>query len=444
MSIDTAEGKMTLMGLFIPLFVEQLLMNMMGTVNTLMLGNYADDAVAAVGAANQLIGFIYTTFAVISGGTSVVISHRLGAGSKEEASDAAVTSIVFCGGLSLVVGIILANFAGPLMKLMQLEGNVLSMAVVYFRIVISFAFLQGIMSVISAILRSYGRPKRAVVVSLLMNVLNVILNAIVLYGNINEKYVGTRGIAIANVTSRSMALVLGVVFLATAGLKLNIRKKKLRSFRCIRRILHIGIPGGVSSLSYSLSQVVSTSILAVLGTMALTAKIYVSSIVFYVYVLGYSIGLATAIMIGWMKGAGEYEKAYVLNQQILRFAVTVNVILSSVIYVFHRQIMSVFTSNQQIIHMTGIIFLIDIFVEFGRAFNHIENNSLSGAGDVLFPMMIAVVSAWGISILFSYILGIQMGLGLTGCWIAFAMDEMFRGIMYFFRFRSKKWISKRV
>lgn len=84
-SVTTAEGTLTLKGLFIPLFIEQLLMNMTGTVNTLMLGHYADDAVAAVGAANQVIGFLYTFYAVFSGGASVVISHRLGAGDEKRA-----------------------------------------------------------------------------------------------------------------------------------------------------------------------------------------------------------------------------------------------------------------------------------------------------------------------------------------------------------------------
>ena len=103
-SVTTAEGTLTLKGLFIPLFIEQLLMNMTGTVNTLMLGHYADDAVAAVGAANQVIGFLYTFYAVFSGGASVVISHRLGAGDEKRASDAAFTSIV-CGGAVRNIGV---------------------------------------------------------------------------------------------------------------------------------------------------------------------------------------------------------------------------------------------------------------------------------------------------------------------------------------------------
>ena len=122
-SVTTAEGTLTLKGLFIPLFIEQLLMNMTGTVNTLMLGHYADDAVAAVGAANQVIGFLYTFYAVFSGGASVVISHRLGAGDEKRASDAAFTSIVCGGAISLILGTILAFFAGAVMRPMQLETS---------------------------------------------------------------------------------------------------------------------------------------------------------------------------------------------------------------------------------------------------------------------------------------------------------------------------------
>ena len=164
-SVTTAEGTLTLKGLFIPLFIEQLLMNMTGTVNTLMLGHYADDAVAAVGAANQVIGFLYTFYAVFSGGASVVISHRLGAGDEKRASDAAFTSIVCGGAISLILGTILAFFAGAVMRPMQLETSVYEMAVVYFRICIGFSVLQGIISAISAVLRSYGKPKLAVTVS---------------------------------------------------------------------------------------------------------------------------------------------------------------------------------------------------------------------------------------------------------------------------------------
>ena len=442
--IDTAEGRLTLKGLFIPMFIEQLLMNMMGTVNTLVLGHYADEAVAAVGAANQVMGLIYTFYAVVSGGASIVISHRLGAGDNKGAEKTAFSAFIVGTGISILCSGIMAALAVPVITMLNLEGSVLQMAVGYFRICVGFSFLQGIISVLSAVLRSYGHPKEAVTVSLLMNVMNAVLNILIVYRPIEIPLHGTEGIAIANVISH----VIGVGFIAyyflRSGISHGMWFRDWKALACVKEILHVGLPGGIGSLSYAMSQVVSTSILAVLGTIALSTKVYISSVVFYVSVVGYSLGVSAAILIGWMVGAGEIEKAYRLNRQVLRIAVGVNLILSVLVFLFYRFLIGLFTDNQAIIEMAQWILFIDIFVEIGRAFNHVEENSLRGAGDVIYPMVIAMVSCWMLSILFSYILGIKCQLGLYGCWIAFMMDELFRGIMLWRRFSSKKWIGKKV
>ncbi len=443
-SVQTREGTLHLKTLFVPLFIEQLLMNLMGTVNTLVLGHYSDEAVAAVGAANQVIGLVYTFYAVISGGTSIVISHRLGAGKKKEAQDAAFTSLCFSGLLSLCCGLGMAAFADPLMGMLHLEGEVLSMATGYFKMIITFSFLQGIISAASAILRSYGKPRVAVAASVLMNVVNAFLNCLIVFRPVEIPLYGAEGIGVANVIAHGIAMVVILICLSRSGLDLQFRTKNAGTLRCLPSILKVGVPGGVSSLSYSLSQVVSTSILGILGTTALSTKVYISSIVFYVYVVGMSLGLSTAILMGWMTGAKEYEKAYRLNQQVLKLAVSLNLALSVILFLCYRPLLSLFTQSTEIIEMAGGILFIDIFVEVGRAFNHVEDNSLRGAGDVLFPMAVAVTSCWLMSILFSYILGIRLGLGLKGCWIAFMMDELFRGIIFWRRFKSRKWMNKAV
>lgn len=447
-SVNTAEGTISLKTLFLPLFIEQLLMNMMGTVNTLVLGHYSDDAVAAVGAANQMAVLVYTFYAVVSGGTSIVISHRLGAGENKEAGEVALASLLFGGGISIVSGLLLVRFANPLMVLMQLKGEVLLMAVDYFSVVIRFSFVPGIMLMISAILRSYGHPREAVFVSLFMNAVNALLNYLIIFRPVELPLQGTSGIAWANVFSRAIALVAIFACMLRPKVRREIRMplktEGLKALRCLPAILKVGLPGGVSSLSYSMSQVVSTSILAVLGTVALSTKIYVSSIVFYVYVVGYSLGLSTAILIGWMAGAKEYEKAYQLNKQVLRIALTLNISLSVILFLCYRPLVSLFTDNAQVIAMARWILLIDIFVEIGRALNHIEDNSLRGAGDVVFPMAVAVISCWCMSIVFSYVLGIRLNWGLYGCWVAFMMDELFRGIIFWKRFQSRKWMRIKV
>ena len=153
--IDTPQGTLTLFSVFLPFLVESLLTNSMGTVNTLILSQYSDDAVAAVGAANQLLSMIFTFYTVISTGTSIFISHRLGAKRADLASDAAFTSILCSFALSLCVGGILSVFAVQLMGMMNLTGQVLTDAAGYFRICVSFSFFQALMSYVSAFLRCY-------------------------------------------------------------------------------------------------------------------------------------------------------------------------------------------------------------------------------------------------------------------------------------------------
>ena len=188
-----------------------------------------------------------------------------------------------------------------------------------------------------------------------MNIVNAVLNYVVIFQPVKIVPEGVEGIAMANVASHGTALLLGVWFLFHCGLHLDFASKNLKTLSCVGGILKIGLPGGISSLSYSFSQIVSTSILAVLGTAALTAKIYVSSIVFYVYVTGMSLGLSTAILMGWMTGAKEYEKAYRLNQQVLKIAVSLNIVLSVLIFLCHRPLMHLFTQSEEIIGMLSLI-----------------------------------------------------------------------------------------
>jgi Na+-driven multidrug efflux pump len=275
-----------------------------------------------------------------------------------------------------------------------------------------------------------------------VNIINAFLSYLVVFRPFETPLHGVKGIAISVVISQACGLLFMIFLFLRASLAIHFTPAIFRHLMLIWTILRIGVPGGVTSLSYSLSQVVSTSIIATLGTAAITTKVYLENIFFYVYVLGLALGLSTTIMISRLAGAREYDQAYRLNRQNLKITVFCNILLSLCIYLFGEYIIQIFTDNPEIIRIAKWIMLIDLFVEIGRGFNHIEGNSLRGAGDVVFPMTVSITSCWIISILFSYILGVRLGLGLFGCWIAFAMDELFRGTLFFLRWKSRKWTSK--
>ena len=387
-TVETSQGTMTLTKVFIPFFLEMFLMNFMQTVNTFMLSYFSDNAVAAVGAAGQFSSMIYTFYSVIGTGVSIVLCHHLGAGKKEQTSEAVFSALVFGAALSAVISILMSIFARPCMTLLNIKGEVLDDAAKYFSICMQFSFLPALFVIISSIFKSYGFPQISVGISLGMNILNAALNYLVIFQPFPFFLKGVSGIAWCSNISRG--------------------------------------------------------VIALVGVSAISTKIYVSNLVFYVYVLGLSLGMSTSLLIGWLCGAKKYDQAYRLNLQNLKVTILLNATLSILLFLFGRPLLSLFTKDPDILKVGCALLFWDIFVEIFRGFNHIEENSLRGAGDVVFPMIVSICSCWAMSVLFSYILGVKLGLGLTGCWIAFAMDEAFRGINYFFRWRSKKWMKKTV
>ena len=442
--VETSQGEMRLGAIFLPLFLEYLLMNLMHTVSTWILSYYADNSVAAVGSAGQFMSMIMTFYTVVSSGAAVVMGQKIGAKKTEEATDAAFCSLVFIALLGLSVSTILSFNARRVMALMNITGEVLDEAEIYFRIAIRFSFLGGISSVIYAIFRTSGHPKISVIINIFMNVVNAALNYLVIFQPFPFLLKGISGVAISYVISMCAAALTGFILLRRMLPEFGFRGKSFKTLRNIRQILAIGIPGGISSFSYSISQVVTTSMIATLGVVAVSTKIYVSNLVYYVYVLGMALGSATSLMISWLCGAGKYDQAYRLNLQNLKIVALLNGSLSTLLFFFGYPLLGLFTDDPVILTAGRTLLAIDIFVEIFRGFNHIEEFSLRGSGDVVYPMIVATISCWVMSVGFAYILGIRMGWGLAGCWFAFGLDEMARGVSYLIRWRSRRWMTKTV
>lgn len=107
-----------------------------------------------------------------------------------------------------------------------------------------------------------------------------------------------------------------------------------------------------------------------------------------------------------------------------------------------QSIMSLLTQNPEIVLLGASVLWVDIFVELGRAINIFSVNALRSAGDIYFPVTVGIVVMWLVSVLGSYLFGITLGWGLVGMWAAFALDEVIRGVIFVWRWRSMKWSDK--
>lgn len=251
---------------------------------------------------------------------------------------------------------------------------------------------------------------------------------------------GVQGVALSTAFSRGIGIVVLFVMLYRR-LEVSIEWKDYIHLKMghVKKILKIGIPSAGEHLAYSISQLVITYFITILGVVALATRIYTIQIMLFVLLFGLAVGQGTQILVGRLVGAGEKEKAYnqLLKSLRVSFLITLTVVIGMA--VFRKPLLGIFTSDPEIIKVGSMLLLFCIVLEPGRTFNLVVINSLRAAGDVRFPVYMGMLSMWGISVPLSYFLGIYLEMGLLGVWIALATDEWFRGIIMYFRWRSRVW-----
>jgi len=443
---DDSGKKTTLIGLMVPIFLESALMMLMGTVNSVILSRYTETAAGAVGTASTIINFMNSLFSMISSGVSVIIVQNLGAGNRKRAADAASLSLAFCGTLSLVVGFVLSRFSYQLMGgLMKLSGVQLEEAVEYFSVVSRFNLIATLISVFSAISRSYGRTRINLTVSVLMNFINAALSAVVVFRPFETPLHGIEGVAASRVIAQAVAFLMNLFLIIRMRVGVNVRAVLHPEISLIRDIIRYGLPSGIGTISYNVSQIFSTSIIGRFGSSVVTAKTYIGSITSFSTILGFSAGLATSILVGWNVGKGDMDRAYRSAFQAIKIALITNISFSFLMAVFAGPIFrTLFGASDEILSIIRPVMFIEVILNIGRSFNVVEENCLRASGDVVYQMSVGMFSCWFVSVLFCYINGVLLEGKLTGCWIAFAMDEWTRAALYMHRWVGKKWTTKRI
>ncbi|MGD6991769.1 MATE family efflux transporter [Sutcliffiella horikoshii] len=440
---ETNTKKLTLFALTWPIFIEVLLHMLMGNADILMLSQYSDDSVAAVGVANQILFMLIVMFGFIATGTTILVAQYLGSKNREIAAEVTVVSIGANLIFSIAISIVVFLFSSKLLLLMDLPPELLTEADSYLKMVGIFSFVQALVITMGATIRSYGFTRDAMYVTIGMNIINVIGNYLFIFGPFGIPVLGVEGVAISTVTSRALGLIV-ITILLFKRIEEPLPFKKM--FRLpvshLKNLLKIGIPSAGEHLSYNTSQIVITYFIVMIGTEALTTKVYAQSLMMFIFLFSVAISQGTQIMIGHQIGAGKVEEAYKRCIKSLRLAILISILTAIPIAFFSDTLLGFFTDNPDIIALGGTLILFTVILEPGRSFNLVVINALRAAGDVRFPVYIGILSMWVVSVTVSYVLGIHFGFGLVGVWIAMILDEWLRGIIMLYRWKSRIWVTK--
>ena len=443
-TVSNELGTVSLFALAIPMLIEQILSSMVGFINSVVLSGYSESAVAATGSASTLINMFALLQTVIATGAGVVICNYIGADNVISTKKTSYTTVKLCLVFGITVSLFLSLLSEPLMILMNLEGEVLTQAVVYFRIRTAFLFVPMTNYALSTILRCYGHSALTVISGFVTIVFNLILNVWVIHFPQYSPLTGVAGIAAGSVISQALGLLCSVIFVRLQRIGFCRPDSFKEEISYAKRILRIGLPTGISTGAYSISQVITASFVALIGMQAVSAKVYYNNILHYSYLFSVCFGNANSLLVGRLVGAKDYDRAKLLNKRLVRLTCLVNLCISLTVIILRRPLLSIFTDSEEIIAAAIWIFLIDVIAEQARGISQVYEYALRGVGDMKYMMVVTTISCWTLAVGLSYLLGVHLGMGLIGCWIGMALDETVRAIFSYRRWNKGTWIKNDV
>lgn len=420
-----------------PIFIEMLFFTLLGTVDTFMLSQYSDTAVGSVGVSNQILYLFGILVNVIGIGIGVVSAQYLGAKQVQKAKDTIATGIAGNTIIGILLSLIVVVFGNVFLGWIGTSDVFMDDSVAYLKIVgYSIVFIALRVS-LSTGFRSFSKPKIVMMIMILGNVLNIGLNAVLIYGLLGFPSLGVTGAAIGTLISRIMMVV---ILLIGSYKILHIKVLHIRlHLEHLKKILFIGVPSAMENLMWNIAQVAILYFINQMTEEAVIARSYIQAILPFVFMFSFSLASGNSIIVGYFIGEKNPDAAYKHTLKTLRIAFIFVVIVTVLLNVFSNSLISLFTDDPVIIKMVRQVLYISVFIEIGRAMNLVYIQALRSAGDTVFPVVMAVISMFGIAVLFTYIFGIRLEMGILGVYIAAMIDEVLRGLTMALRWYLRRW-----
>ncbi len=431
--------------LLIPLIIEQVLMSFMGMADTMMVSNVGEAALSAVSLADSINVLVINLFAALATGGTIICAQYIGNKNDRAAhnsSNQVMLSVIAISLMIMTVGIVLRK---PLLRAVfgAVEDDVMSNALTYFTItVVSYPFI-AIHDASAALFRSTGNSKLPMLVTMGVNVLNIIGNSILIFGF----NMGVAGAAIPTLVSRMTGAVIMLCFQHRKGQVISFRDyRNLRpDFKVIKRVLAIGVPTGIENCFFQLGKLMVQSTVSTLGTQAIAAQAMTSTLELFISQPAMAVGLGMVTVVGQCIGAGKKDEAKKYIKKLTIIATIILVTLEVLVLAATKPITMFATMTDEGRDLTfRLMCLIVVVKTFLWPMAFMPAYGMRAAGDVKFSMIVSTTSMWILRVALSWYLCRYTDVGILGVWIGMFSDWFARDIFFIWRLKSGRWIEHEV
>lgn len=423
-----------------PLFLEQLLLALVGIADVFVVGFVGEAAVSGVSLVNSFNTIFLNLFVALASGGAVVISQYIGSRDRRRAGAAATQLLTVSAVFSVAMAVAVLLSGASLMELMfgRVEDDVMDACVTYLRISAYSYPALAVYNAGAALYRSFGKTSTTMYLSVAANVMNIIGNCVGVF----VLHAGVAGVAWPSLISRSFSAV--VITALCFSRKNPVRYTKTWLLRLDgtlqKKILRIAVPNGMESGIFQLVKVALSSVAALFGTYQIAANGVAQSIWSMAALVSVTMGPVFITVIGQCMGAGKIQQAEMYFKRLMKITLGFAAAWNGLILALTPLMLSFYALEPETKRLAILLVLVhNIFNTVAFPFADPMGKGLRAAGDVRFTTAVSLFTTIGVRLVFSIVFGITLGMGVMGIAWAMCLDWSIRGVIFILRQRSGKW-----
>lgn len=445
LSTQKKNDSLTLLRLALPAMATQLSLTLVQLIDTMFIGRLGPLALGASAVTGIIIFNITAVGDGFSTGMVATIARMIGEKDRKNAAVFSTTGIAILILLGALMTPLLLLGAPALFRFMQIADDLSQTAWEYYWVFV--AFIPAIFGFIalSASFRARGDTRTPMMAGFGLNLVNILLDWLLIFGKWGFPALGIRGAALASGFSffTGCAVLAVISIVSPAGL-LTLKKSHISLSHFIR-ILKIGVPSMLERFAMSFSQLLVMALTVTpLGSIALASFHIVMRLASLSFMPGFGFAIAAASLTGQHLGASDPDGAERMMWTGTFYCSLVMGIISLAYFLFPHFLTGLFTSSREVISGTALPLKIYAVFAIFLAPAMVLRGGLQGAGDTIFTLKTMILSRFIIRLPLAWLLGIQLGWGLPGIWLAMSTDFLLRGLVFAVHTRQGRWRAIRV
>ena len=434
-----------LKSILVPVILEQLLNSFMGTADTMMVSNVGSTAISAVSLVDSINVLLIQAFSALAAGGTIICAQYMGQRNYERANKSARQVLFIILSISAAVTILCLLFKDPLLHFIfgKVDADVMEASSVYFLFsAASYPFI-ALYDSGASIFRAQENTKGPLIISVISNVMNIVGNAILIWGF----NMGVAGAAIATLVSRIFCAVVVLWQLRKDRQPIVVRDYlKIRPDRkLIGRILGLGIPSGIENSMFQLGKLAIQSTVSTLGTTAIAAQAMTNNLEMLNGTAAMGVGIGLMTIVGECIGAGREDEAVYYVKKLSCVAEMIIIGCCLLVFALTKPITILGGMEPESARMCfQMMAWITVVKPLVWVVSFIPAYGMRAAGDVRFSMITSCVSMWVFRFCLCLFLIRVIGMGPLAVWFGMFTDWTIRGIVFVWRFHSRKWLKHKV